>query len=217
MSFEGTLRDRQPAGFHLIETMRWEPGAGFLRRDRHLARLAHSASELGFRLDPEAVEDRLSSIEAETAQRVRLALYRDGRCEILTQPFAPLPPDTVWRVGIAATRLDENDPLLRHKTSRRAVFEAARAEFADAVDEVILLNGRDELCEGGFTSLFLDMGGGLLSTPPLSAGLLAGVLRGELLDQNRAKEAPLRLADLEAAKAIHVGNSLRGLIRCRIV
>ena len=39
MSAESALRDGNAAGFELIETMRWEPGTGFLRCDRHLARL----------------------------------------------------------------------------------------------------------------------------------------------------------------------------------
>ena len=31
----------------LIETLRWEPGTGFVRLERHLARLARSAEALG--------------------------------------------------------------------------------------------------------------------------------------------------------------------------
>jgi 4-amino-4-deoxychorismate lyase len=31
----------------LIETLRWEPGAGFVRLERHLARLMRSAADLG--------------------------------------------------------------------------------------------------------------------------------------------------------------------------
>jgi 4-amino-4-deoxychorismate lyase len=33
--------------FSLIETLRWEPGTGFVRLERHLARLARSAAVLG--------------------------------------------------------------------------------------------------------------------------------------------------------------------------
>ena len=52
MSLESALRDGSAANFDLIETMRWEPGSGFLRFERHLARLYGSAAELGFRHDP---------------------------------------------------------------------------------------------------------------------------------------------------------------------
>ena len=109
--------------------------------------------------------------------------------------------------------------MLRHKTSRREAYLAARAEYAPAeADEVLLANERDEICEGTITNLFVDAGdGGPLLTPALGCGLLPGILRGELLDQGKAHEAVLTLADLAAAKQLYVGNSLRGLIAARLV
>ncbi|MGO7501158.1 aminotransferase class IV, partial [Rhizobium ruizarguesonis] len=66
------------------------------------------------------------------------------------------------------------DTALRVKTTRRSVYEAARAEYRpDEADEVILLNERGEVCEGNITSIFLDDGTGILRTPPISCGLLA--------------------------------------------
>ena len=56
---------------------------------------------------------------------------------------------------------------------------------------------------------------GALKTPPLASGLLAGVLREELLETGKAVEATLRPEDLSGG-AIFVGNSLRGLIRCTL-
>ena len=143
--------------------------------------------------------------------RIRLELFADGRIEIQTAPFTPLPAETTWRVKLAATRLSSADPLLRHKTSRRDAYAAARAEHP-AADEVILLNERGETCEGTITSLFLDDGSGVLKTPPLSCGLLAGILREELLETGKAEEAVLRPEDLSRGKIL-MGNSLRGLIR----
>jgi 4-amino-4-deoxychorismate lyase len=84
-------------------------------------------------------------------------------------------------------------------------------------DEVILLNERGEVCEGTITNIFLDTGDDGLVTAALISGLLPGVLRGELLDTGRAREAVLGPADLADAKALFVGNSLRGLIPARLV
>ena len=132
-------------------------------------------------------------------------------------PFAPLAPQTVWTVRIAKTRLHSADRLLRVKTTRRAVYEAARAEYApDDADEVILLNERGEVCEGTITSIFLGDGSGMLRTPPISSGLLAGVLRTELICQRRARVGRLTLADLDTG-TLYLGNSLRGLIRANLV
>ncbi|CAK7257654.1 MULTISPECIES: aminotransferase class IV family protein [unclassified Shinella] len=248
----------------LIETLRWEPAAGFVRLERHLARLARSAAALGLAgsegaeqalfaaLPPSALPGispargeigwsgvsptasaaseqgsappPISPLAGEmpgraeggspqgTPLRIRLELFPDGRIDIQTAPFTPLAPDARWRLKIAATRLASADPLLRHKTSRRSVYTAARAEVpATEAEEVILLNERGELCEGTITSLFLDDGTGILKTPPLASGLLAGVLRDELLETGKAVEEILRPKDLAEGTAF-VGNSLRGLI-----
>ncbi|MEZ2329458.1 aminotransferase class IV family protein [Mesorhizobium sp. RCC_202] len=219
MSFESALRDGNGAGFELIETMRWEPDAGFLRFERHLARLYASAAELGFACDPGRIGEMLSSAVGghEIALRTRLALQRNGEATAAAQPYEPLAADKVWRLQLARVRLDSGNMLLRHKTSHREIYQQARAEYlATRADEVLLANERGELCEGTITNLFADFGDGVLATPRLDCGLLPGILRGALLDEGRAAEAIYSFEDLKSAKAIFVGNSLRGLIPARL-
>lgn len=219
MSPESTLRDGNAAFFELIETMRWEPGGGFLRGDRHLARLQASAEALDFAYDRTSIEVALAQAAGgETPHRVRLALSVDGGVDVTTQTFTSLASDAIWTLRIAETRLNADDPLLRHKTTRRAAYDAARAEFSrEEADEVILLNEAGDVCEGTITSVFVDMGdGGPLKTPALTCGLLAGVLRGELLEAGKAAEMKLTVADLSRAKIMFVGNSLRGLIAAKL-
>ncbi|TPN82709.1 hypothetical protein FJ987_10755 [Mesorhizobium sp. CU2] len=219
MSSESALRDGNGAGFELIETMRWEPGSGFLRFDRHLARLYSSAAELGFACDPERIGEALSSATGGhgLALRTRLALQRNGEATAAAEPYEPLAADKVWRLRLARTKLDSQDMLLRHKTSRRQLYTHARSEYlVTQADEVILANERGELCEGTITNLFADFGDGILATPRLDCGLLPGILRGALLDEGRAVEAIYSFEDLKSAKAIFVGNSLRGLIPARL-
>ncbi|MEZ2128317.1 MULTISPECIES: aminotransferase class IV family protein [unclassified Sinorhizobium] len=204
--------------FSLIETLRWEPETGFVRLRLHLARLNRSSRRLGFPQPLGAEEALNEAVRAATGPlRVRLTFDRHGRTEVTTAPFSALPPDTLWRVRIAKTRLDSADRLLRVKTTRRNVYEAARAEFTPQdADEVIMLNERGEVCEGTITSIFLDDGSGILRTPPISCGLLAGVLRSELICQRRARVGRITLADLDSAD-LYVGNSLRGLIRAQLL
>ncbi|TGP23756.1 MULTISPECIES: aminotransferase class IV family protein [unclassified Mesorhizobium] len=219
MSSESAIRDGNRADFELIETMRWEPGAGFLRFDRHLARLYASAAELGFACDPQRVGEALTGAvgDQRIAMRTRLALQRNGEATASAQPYEPLPAGKVWRLQLARVRLDSGDTLLRHKTSRRDTYQRARAEYlATRADEVLLANERGELCEGTITNLFADFGDGVLATPRLDCGLLPGILRGTLLDEGRAVEAIYTFDDLKSAKAIFVGNSLRGLIPAQL-
>jgi 4-amino-4-deoxychorismate lyase len=222
MPAESALRDRNGPGYELIETLRWERGGGFVRYALHLARMRGSADALGFQWKSEAVENAMKRAVASgnaEMMRLRLTLDREGIANCTATSFTPLAQGTRWRLGIARTTLRSSEPLLRHKTSRRTAYETARAEFPhDAVDEVLLLNEKGELCEGTITTLFLDMGdGGPLLTPALECGLLAGVLRGEMLSQGKACEAVLTLQELSMARAVYVGNSLRVLIDARTI
>jgi 4-amino-4-deoxychorismate lyase len=219
VSLESPLRDGNGPHFELIETLRWEPETGFLRRDRHLARLAASATQFGFAHDPARLDRVLREAVAGATepQRVRLVLASDGTPQCTAQVFSPLAANTVWALKLAATRLDSTNPLLRHKTSRREIYAQARAEYAPGIaDEILLANERGELCEGTITNLFADLGDGMLVTPPLACGLLPGVLRAELLQQGKAREDFLTRGQLRAASALFVGNSLRGLIPARL-
>jgi para-aminobenzoate synthetase/4-amino-4-deoxychorismate lyase len=53
-----------------------------------------------------------------------------------------------------------------------------------------------------------------LLTPPLKLGLLPGVLRRSLIEQGRAREAELTIADLEGG--FRLGNAVRGLWRAEL-
>jgi 4-amino-4-deoxychorismate lyase len=219
MSSESALRHGDGNGFSLIETMRWDPALGYVRLEYHLERLHRSAHELAFAYDPDAVREALrGSINPEGPMRVRLQLSNDGTIDLTTTPFEPLPVGRAWHIRLAEARLDSGDPLLRHKTTRRAIHDAARSEFPPkTVDEVILCNERGEVCEATITNVFVDPGGGEpWLTPAVACGLLPGVLRGELIDLGKVREAILTPGDLSSARAVYVGNSLRGLISARL-
>jgi para-aminobenzoate synthetase/4-amino-4-deoxychorismate lyase len=200
----------EPPG--LIETMLWDEGSFWLL-DRHLARLETSAVHFGYAFDRKAVAAALDHAVAGKSGklRVRLVLSPDGRMEVTS---VPLPPTNVLRFILADDRMDSGDPMLLHKTTRRAIYDKPREEahrFFGA-DEVVFRNERGELTEGSFTSLFIERDGKLL-TPPLSCGLLPGTLREQLLQDGKAIEAVLTLRDLESAEKIFLGNSVRGLVR----
>lgn len=196
----------------LIETFGWD-GTAFRRLDAHLARARASSAELGFLWDEARVRAALDTVGGPAQLRVRLTISRSGTAEVTTGPLGPNPPE--WRVTVAADRLDPDAPLLRHKTTERALYDRTRAALPAGIDEVIFLNTRGEACEGTITNLFADLGGGLLS-PPLASGCLPGILRAELLAIGAAREAVIRASDLPRAR-LYVGNALRGLIPARLL
>lgn len=199
---EGALRGRA-GDARLIETALWD-GAGFPRLPLHLARLAAGAEALGFACDAGAVRAALRAAVGDAPARVRLTLGPAGDCDVTV---ATLPPAKAeWRVGLAAERLASDDPWLRVKSTRRGAYDAARAALPAGLDEVVLCNERGEVCDGTITTVFFDRGTGM-RTPPLSCGVLPGVLRAELA----VPEEVLLARDLPQAR-LWVGNALRGLI-----
>lgn len=211
MPVENEVRGSLGSRFGLIETLRWEPGSGAVRADRHVARMQISAVHFGKAFDRNEAENLLDSISAETALRLRLLLDDDDKLSLTSHPFQPLSADAVWKVRIAQTKLWSTDQFLAHKTTERQTYERARAEFAASeADEVLMENENGFLCEGTITSLFVEKDG-ILVTPRLSHGLLRGVLRQQLIDDGKAVEGDVTRADLEGLP-VFIGNSLRGLV-----
>jgi 4-amino-4-deoxychorismate lyase len=202
----------------LIETFRWSPAGGYWLADLHLSRLAESAKVLGYSCDLEAVHTCLARAvtAADRELRVRLTLQADGELDVTAARHFATPSGTVWGLVLSPRRLDPADPLRRHKTTSRLLYDQERARLCrPGVDEILFANLRDEVCEGAITNVFLERGDTLL-TPPLHCGLLPGVLRAHLLRSGKAEECILRLEDL-AKGGVFVGNSVRGLVPARVV
>ena len=190
--------------FDLIETMAFDPIEGIARLERHLARMKASATVFGFAFDRHAARNELqaATFRLREPKRVRLVLASSGVVAIEVAAM-PAMPETPVAATIAPLPVAPDDFRLRHKTSDRAFYDRARQGF----ETLFEVDG--QLTEGSFTNLFVERGGVLL-TPPLSVGLLPGILRAELIESGRAVEATLTRGDLN--HGFFVGNALRGLI-----
>ncbi len=196
--------------FDLLETLRWEPGHGYELLSRHLRRMADSAKYFGFDFRRVQVLARLRAATnkfSATPQRIRLLLDRTGQIRI---EATPLPHPKVWKIALAHNPVDSSDRFLFHKTTRRAVYEAARQQ-QPGCDDVILFNECGELTESCFANLVVVRRGRWL-TPPVACGLLAGTLRAKLLAKGKLIEKVLRVSDLKKSDHILLINSVRGII-----
>ncbi|MGN6702976.1 MAG: chorismate-binding protein [Burkholderiaceae bacterium] len=203
-------------GFDLFETMHAQRGAGVRHLDRHLRRLADSARRFGLAFDEGATRDPLmracAAFADDAPRRLRLTLDANGRIAATAAPLTPLTVPV--RVGIAPDATDPDDLFLRHKTGVRARYDAAwRAAEAAGRFDLLFFNARGELTEGGRCNVFVRRGGHWF-TPPLSCGLLPGVMRAALLDDPAwsARERVLTREDLREAEEVVVCNALRGAL-----
>lgn len=187
----------------LIETLRWD--GGFVRLEAHLGRMEKSAVVFGLRFSEAAARAALEAAVAGRAgpSRLRLVLSEAGGHSATAHDLPPNPGH--WTYALAEMCTDSADLLLRHKTSWRELYDAPHP----GSDERIFRNERGELTEGARSNIFIERGDVLL-TPLLTAGVLPGILRAELIAQGRAREAVLTPDDLDGT--VYFGNSLRGLI-----
>ena len=187
-------------GLKLIETIRL---GGDLPLALHAERMARGAAALGWGFDAAGFA-RAVDCDPVLGARLRLTLDNVGQFEAV-QAALPMGPN-VWRLGMAIERLASDDPWLGIKSTRRAAYDRARAALPEGIEEVVFTNERGEVCDGSITTVFFDRGQGM-RTPPLTSGLLPGVLRAHLA----CPEEVLLARDLPHVR-LWVGNALRGLI-----
>jgi para-aminobenzoate synthetase / 4-amino-4-deoxychorismate lyase len=220
------LTEAEP-GFELFETMYATRDDGVRYLARHLARLSASAAQLSFEFDEAEVARRIAgqcaALPERTPHRMRLVLGKSGAIQIVAAPLTPLAESVVGVLlapdhGFIAT--EAGDPLLLHKTTRRADYDRGwREAEAKGAFDALFFNERGELTEGGRSNVFVKLDGRWW-TPPLSSGVLPGVMRSVLLDEHaelKAAERVLMKADVLRAEALLICNALRGALPARIV
>lgn len=202
----------------------------------HITRLVAAAAALGFGVDPARIGQAMRAVariypKAAIRTTVTRGAGRRGLAPpprphpVLWASAAPLTPGFAFaplRLHPAAIRRNDTSPAARIKTLGYldAVLAAGEARAA-GFDEALFLNTRDRVACAGTGNLFALFGTRLV-TPPLSDGVLAGIVRAEILARAgavglTAEERSLTLPELLRAEAVFLTNSLRGLAPVRAI
>lgn len=200
--------------FTIFETIRASREHGCRHLEQHLDRLAASCAYFGFAFDRGAAHaalvDASLALPDDALYRLRLAVDHTGGMTLASGVLAPLHEPVTLLLADDATH--SGDIFLRHKTSIRNRYDAAwKAAEAQGAFDTLFFNERGELTEGGRSSVFLRFGVAWV-TPPLSSGVLPGVMRRVLLEAPawNASEGVITREMLEQADDIVVCNALRG-------
>ncbi|MFZ1086662.1 MAG: aminodeoxychorismate synthase component I [Terracidiphilus sp.] len=209
---------RHEETFQLLESILWNNGYSFL--PLHMERMESSAAYFGFNFDRasilEALEDVARQLSSGTRTKVRILLERFGAVKVTHTPVQEQTgPGTVT---ISSIRVSSSDRLLRHKTTRRQLYDEQYQQACRlGYDEVLFLNERNEVTEGSISNVFIEKDGQWL-TPPVECGLLPGIFRRHLLEtMPAATERRLQLEDLASADAVYICNAVRGCRRVTVV
>ncbi len=225
-------------GDGVYETLRTYGGRPFAL-DRHLRRLRRSAASVGIGLPPgdEELAARLfallerarnpeSYVRLMVSRGVGEVSYRFDRVRgptvvMLARPYEPLPPERYENgVPIALVSVRRNspqalDPAIKSCNLLNNILAMREAQSRGAL-EGLMLNERGDVAEGAGSNVFVVQAGQLL-TPPLQAGILAGITREVVLELcasvgQPVAEQPLRVTDLLRADEVFITSTLKEVV-----
>ena len=219
-------------GLGLFETLRtWNGRAPLL--DRHMARMARSARELGLPYatvvppDDKAVAGLVEAAGLGDEVVLRITLsggLSEAAGATLWMRAAPLPP--LLRRGGAVVDLgswlvNPVEPLARFKSlnywSRRRAHESALALRLDEVLSFTGAAGVTKVWEGSRTNVFA-VKGNTLRTPGTGGPIVPGVMREVVIERAVERRLDveethgLRLWELTEADEVFLTNSVRGVV-----
>ena len=201
-------------GDGLFETIKTSKGVIYFLV-RHLARLERSAHALLF-VPPRLEELKVKLSEAVLARpwptgRLRLTYFSNGEYLITHQEVAQM-AEGRWTLRLANEVRNSQSFISRHKTlSYTQSAYGIRLAQSQGNDDLLYLNELGNVVESGLANILLESNGHFY-TPPLSSGLLPGIIRGVLLDWfPEISEKSLTVADLRAASGLYLLSSLREL------
>jgi para-aminobenzoate synthetase/4-amino-4-deoxychorismate lyase len=213
-----------PSSTGLFETIAFKQG-NIQNVEAHLNRMQSSAIALGIPFDRFAakkiIDDTCVELESSNDFRLRLDLSPAGILSVTTAGLEKLnePVKIFWAADILPVdcSMFSGDALLRHKVSNRVLYDQAwQAAVQQGGFDALFINEQGFVTEGGRSSVFIKLPNNTeWLTPPVSAGLLPGVMRASLLDNPymNAREANLTIQDVMEADEIILSNALRGAIK----
>lgn len=208
---KGNFLSQPEKPFEIFETMLLKDSKIFLL-DEHLNRLQQSAEYFLFKFDKKSIEEQLEkiikNIDAKS-YRLRISLNKFGKLSHSILILSQLSKNI--DVIVSANRITSKNKFQYFKTTNRVLYNREHKKYSDkGFFDVIYLNESNEIAEGAITNILVYKND-LISTPPLTTGILSGIYRKHFLRNNSMiRERIIHLHDLIEADTILLTNSLRG-------
>lgn len=200
--------------FKILESLLFDKGLTYT--EDHMERMKESCVYFNYPFDNESFGDIIDRVESELdlgkKYKVRILLDSLGVLNFDSQEINSK-KQTSDKLLFSSQPIDETNRYLFHKTTYRPWYKKAYEDMsAKKSYDTAFINSKNEITEGARSNIFIKQNG-TLYTPPVSCGLLGGILRKNLLTKGACHEKTLYRNDLLNAEEVYCGNSVRGLIR----
>ena len=193
--------------FNLIETILIKNNQPQLYFE-HLKRLKKSCKELGFKFN-----NNLLNQKFENNKIARIVLNKNGEYEI---QYREIDEIKTRKIIISDEKIYSQNSFLYFKTDFKPWYQKSYDLIKKKeIFDTIYFNEKDELTEGSRTNILILKNNELL-TPKLSSGLLNGIMRQKMLEENKIKEKILHYEDLITSDKIFLINSIKGMLEVEL-
>ena len=193
--------------FNLIETILIKNNQPQLYFE-HLKRLKKSCKELGFKFN-----NNLLNQKFENNKIARIVLNKNGEYEI---QYREIDEIKTRKIIISDEKIYSQNSFLYFKTDFKPWYQKSYDLIRKKeIFDTIYFNEKEELTEGSRSNILILKNNELL-TPKLSSGLLNGIMRQKMLEENKIKEKILHYEDLITSDKIFLINSIKGLVEVEL-
>ncbi|MEN8238631.1 MAG: aminotransferase class IV, partial [Actinomycetota bacterium] len=198
----------------LTESIRWDDGWRWL--DDHLERLEASAAYWSFAFDRAMLQRMLSDLEStlDGPSKVRIVCGADGDVDISTEVAprrwagGPGPAIDPVTLSIDTEPIDDSNSRLYHKTTDRRAISARVGRHPEG-DDVLMVNRLGRITESSIANVAFRIEDQWV-TPPVSDGLLGGVMRAHLIEDGTLTERSVSVPEALNADAVALVSAVRG-------
>jgi len=182
----------------------------------HLKRLTNAMKKLDITAFSEEEKQNLTNLIQEESLKnkaVKLAVS-DANFIVTTRPltYTAESYQKGFSLKTSAIRRNASSEIVAYKTvGYLENIQEHRSALKQGYDDMLFYNELTQLCETAIANIFMVLEGKIY-TPPVSAGLLPGILRQWVLDNADIVVKPITHDDVMAAEEFFITNSLMGIM-----
>ncbi|MFC4404879.1 aminodeoxychorismate synthase component I [Gracilibacillus xinjiangensis] len=209
------LKENRPS-FSLLESILLEDGI-YPLLEYHIKRLEDSSTYFSYEYNKGNIISALADTAKEYPSgkyKVRLIVAKNGEIQINTVSIREIIEPV--NASIANKAVSSDNVFLYHKTTHRETYQQFDNQLPKNYMTTLLWNESGYVTEFTIGNVVFEKGGKFY-TPPITDGLLNGIMRSKLIKEKILEEKQIRKEDIDSYEQVWFINSVRGWLQVNIM